>query len=168
MATTLTDAARASHPLDPEFVLAGRPLRPDCSLEQTSRFGEDIWRLGPAINSESSLLKILNFAHIPTRFRTTVKELFYVMLAGKLPPGEPAPRDRHGPRPFHRDHPVSALAGHLAHGRYRPTGATARRTHRRRSPGIPQGSAENTTLAGHAGKDPSIDPGALALPNRDA
>ena len=89
MATTLTDAAHAPHPLDAEFVLAGRPLRPDCSLEQTSRFQDDVWRLGPAINSESSLLKILNFAHIPTRFRTTVKELFYAMLAGKLPPGEP-------------------------------------------------------------------------------
>jgi hypothetical protein len=89
MATTLTDAAHAPHPLDAEFVLAGRPLRPDCSLEQTSRFQDDIWRFGPAINSESSLLKILNFAHIPTRFRTTVKELFYAMLAGKLPPGEP-------------------------------------------------------------------------------
>jgi hypothetical protein len=63
MATTLTNATQASHPLDPEYVLAGRPLRPDCTLEQTSRFHDDIWRLGPAINSESSLLKILNFAH---------------------------------------------------------------------------------------------------------
>jgi hypothetical protein len=89
MATTLTDAEHASHPLDPEFVLAGRPLRPDCTLDQTSRFQDDVWRLGPAINSESSLLKILNFGHIPTRFRATVKELFYAMLAGKLPPGEP-------------------------------------------------------------------------------
>jgi hypothetical protein len=89
MATTLTDAAHASHPLDPEFVLAGRPLRPDCTLEQTSRFQDDVWRLGPAINSESSLLKILNFAHTPSRFRTTVKELFYAMLAGTLPLGEP-------------------------------------------------------------------------------
>jgi hypothetical protein len=89
MATTLTAATQISHPLDAEYVLAGRPLRPDCTLEQTSRFVDDIWRLGPAIISESSLLKILNFAHIPARFRSTVKELFYAMLAGKLPPGEP-------------------------------------------------------------------------------
>jgi len=91
MATTLTTPAVASHPLDSQFVLARRALRPNSCLEQTPRFKDDIWKLGPAIISESSRLLILNFNHIPQRFRPTVKELFYTMLAGNLPPGETRP-----------------------------------------------------------------------------
>ena len=91
MATTLTSAADASHRLDSEFVLAGRPLRSGCTLDQTARFKDDTWRLWPAIISENGILLTLNFAHIPARWRPTVKELFYAMLAGNLPPGEPRP-----------------------------------------------------------------------------
>lgn len=92
MATPLTTAQDAApHPLARKFVLGGRPLRADCALEHTSHFEDDTWRLSPAIISQSGKLLILNFAHIPARWRTFTKELFYAMLAGPLPLAEPRP-----------------------------------------------------------------------------
>lgn len=36
-------------PAEDDFVLAGRRLRPGVTLAQTSRFGEDVWRLEPGV-----------------------------------------------------------------------------------------------------------------------
>lgn len=93
MATPLTNTTEhpEGHRLDSMFVLAGRPLRPDASLEHTSRFQDAVWRLEPAIFRENSLMLILDFARIPARWRPLAKELFYAMLAGDLPPSEPRP-----------------------------------------------------------------------------
>ena len=92
MATPLTTASdEALHPLTGTFVLDGRPLRVDCTLEQTSRFEDGTWRLSPAIISQSGRLLKLDFEHVPARWRTFTKELFYAMLTGPLPPGEPRP-----------------------------------------------------------------------------
>ncbi|PPJ25647.1 hypothetical protein C5F51_22745 [Nocardia nova] len=94
MATTLTntvDQPFEEHRLDSMFVLAGRPLRCEASLERTSRFRDMVWRLEPAIFRENSLMLILDFTRIPARWRPLAKELFYAMLAGDLPPSEPRP-----------------------------------------------------------------------------
>lgn len=102
MATPLTAASDDSpHPLARKFVLDGRPLRADCTLEHTSRFEDDTWRLSPAIISQSAKVLKLDFAHAPVRWRTLAKEVFYTMLAGSLPAAEPRPE-------------IATIRGHFA------------------------------------------------------
>lgn len=92
MATPLTAASDGSpHPLAATFVLDGRPLRADCTLEHTSRFEEDNWRLAPAMISQSAIRLKLDFQHAPPRWRTFAKEVLYTMLSGPLPTAEPRP-----------------------------------------------------------------------------
>lgn len=87
--TTL--GANERHPLDATLVLRGRPLRPEARLEQTARFRDDQWALGPAMLQRQGISKILDFATLPPHYRMAAKELFYTMLSGELPPGELRP-----------------------------------------------------------------------------
>jgi integrase len=74
------------------LVLSGRPLRPGHRLEETSRFGQDVWDLTPAVFQQHMRALVLNFAPIPAAYRTPIKELCYAMLAGDLPPNETRPK----------------------------------------------------------------------------
>jgi integrase len=69
-------------------VLEGHELREGIDLADTSRFGEDVWDLGPINHQDHLLRSILNFPTLPARFRAVSKELFYALLVGELPPGE--------------------------------------------------------------------------------
>ena len=84
----MTSALPDHLPGDDDFVLAGRPLRPGFSLADTARFGEDEWRLEPAILQEHVKSLALTFQTVPSRYRLQAKQLFYAVLAGPLPPGE--------------------------------------------------------------------------------
>lgn len=72
----------------PLFVLHARPLRSGTTLDDTSRFDDDIWSLDPAILQPHQGRKILNFPTIPTPYQHTTKELFLALLSGELPVGE--------------------------------------------------------------------------------
>jgi hypothetical protein len=58
----------------------------------TSRFGDMVWDLTPAIHQQHGRKLILDFATVPDRFRLATKELFYALLAGEPPPGQSQPR----------------------------------------------------------------------------
>ncbi|MBU3063166.1 hypothetical protein KO481_16720 [Nocardia sp. NEAU-G5] len=75
-------------PGEEDLVLVGRPLRPGMPLEQTSRFGDERWRLEPAVLQQHVSSVSLNFALVPPRYRLHAKQLCYAMLAGPLPAGE--------------------------------------------------------------------------------
>ncbi|PAZ11157.1 hypothetical protein CLM62_36980 [Streptomyces sp. SA15] len=72
-------------------VLHGRQLRPGFRLEDTSRYGEDIWRLWPAQLKAHDAALILNFPSLPQRFRSAAKKLFYHLLSVEPPDGESSP-----------------------------------------------------------------------------
>ncbi|MFJ5924668.1 hypothetical protein ACIQF6_18915 [Kitasatospora sp. NPDC092948] len=72
-------------------VLHGRQLRSGFRLENTSRYGEDIWRLFPAQRKEHDVALILNFLALPSRFRPAAKKLFYHLLSADPPDGEDPP-----------------------------------------------------------------------------
>ncbi|MGW0775102.1 hypothetical protein ACWD01_15945 [Streptomyces sp. NPDC002835] len=73
------------------FVLHGRPLRPGTELAGTSRFTDPVWLLNPADHQRHRRSLILNFPKIPDPYRPLVKELYYGLLSGPLPPGETRP-----------------------------------------------------------------------------
>jgi hypothetical protein len=73
------------------FVLHNRPLRAGVTLEQSSRFGEDIWLLGPAFLQQQGRSLTADFTAIPAHYRVVSKELLYAMLSGPPPPGQPRP-----------------------------------------------------------------------------
>ncbi|RRQ79166.1 hypothetical protein CQW44_34925 [Streptomyces griseofuscus] len=75
-------------PGDEVFVLHDRPLRDGAAVGETSQFGDDVWRLQPAIHKSSGRNLILNFNRFPVRFRPVAKQLAYAMLSGPLPQGE--------------------------------------------------------------------------------
>lgn len=78
----------AGGPISPDaFVLEGHELREGIDLADTSRFGEDVWDLGPINHQDHLVRNILNFPTLPARFRAVSKELFYALLVGELPPG---------------------------------------------------------------------------------
>jgi hypothetical protein len=83
-----TSTARAfTRPIsDAALVLAGRKLRPGLKLADTSRFGDDVWVLTPAIHQRHLRGLVLDFRTLPERFRLVAKELFYLLLIGDLPP----------------------------------------------------------------------------------
>ncbi|MFE9813053.1 hypothetical protein [Streptomyces sp. NPDC005548] len=72
-------------------VLHGRQLRPTARLEETSRYGDDIWRLWPSQLKEHETALILNFPTLPQRFRPAAKKLFYHLLSVAPPDGEDPP-----------------------------------------------------------------------------
>jgi len=76
------------HPLDNELVLQARPLRAGGLLEDSSRFGDDRWSLGPAILQRQREALLINFEPFPDGYRVIAKELAYAMLSGQLPSGE--------------------------------------------------------------------------------
>jgi hypothetical protein len=80
-------ARRLQRPADPH-VLAGRPLRPGARRAATSRFGDDVWDLTPALLQRHKNALILNFPTLPARFCQVARELCYALLARDLPPGE--------------------------------------------------------------------------------
>lgn len=82
-------AQPARHPLDDEFVLRERILRPGVALETTARFRDDRWPLRPALLQRSHKALTLNFENIPAGYRLVAKELCFAMLSGQLPSGEP-------------------------------------------------------------------------------
>jgi integrase len=69
--------------------LQNRELRDDVALNSTSRFADEIWVLSPAVHQVHHRNHIMNFPTIPKPFRSTAKELFYTLLTGDPPPGEP-------------------------------------------------------------------------------
>lgn len=89
-------------PTTEDLVLAARPLRPGITLAATSRFGEDLWRLEPAVLQRHVASLTLRFTTVPARYRLHAKQLCYAMLSGPLPAGE----KRHSPVGVH-----GALAG---------------------------------------------------------
>ena len=62
-------------PGDAVFVLHDRALRDGVALENTSQFGDAVWRLQPAIHKSSGRNLILNFDRFPARFRPVAKQL---------------------------------------------------------------------------------------------
>jgi len=93
-ALTALPAAPVPQPRTEEagpFVLRGRPLRPDCALESTSRFNDDVWDLSPAMLKKHERRFILDFGLIPASRQRVAKELCYAMFAGRVPPGEQRP-----------------------------------------------------------------------------
>jgi hypothetical protein len=71
------------------LVLHNREIRDGVLLENTSRFGDEIWVLSPAVHQVHQVHHIMNFPALPDRFRHSAKELFYTLLAADPPPGEP-------------------------------------------------------------------------------
>jgi hypothetical protein len=51
----------AAHPLNDEFVLRGRPLRPGIVLEDSACFHEDRWPLRPALLQQQQPSLVLTF-----------------------------------------------------------------------------------------------------------
>ncbi|MFI6048418.1 hypothetical protein ACIA8C_42885 [Nocardia sp. NPDC051321] len=90
MAATLTNPA-GQHRFDDRFVLAQRPLLAGYRLEQTNRFRDDVWQLGPANLQAHTRSVVVNLALIPDPWRVVAKELLFAMLSGDLPPGEERP-----------------------------------------------------------------------------
>ncbi|MFD7487738.1 hypothetical protein [Streptomyces mirabilis] len=88
---TFAAAPPADLALQNIHVLHGRQLRPTAQLEETSRYGDDIWRLRPAQLKEHDTALILNFPTLPQRFRPAAKKLFYHLLSGEPPDGEDSP-----------------------------------------------------------------------------
>jgi hypothetical protein len=71
---------------DATLVLGKRKLRAGLKLADTSRFGDDVWVLTPAIHQRHLGRITLDFRTLPVRFRLVAKELFYLLLTGNLPP----------------------------------------------------------------------------------
>jgi hypothetical protein len=71
-----------------DFVLASRRLRPGVVLAETSRFGEDVWRLEPVVLQQRVRSMMLNFQLVPDCYRLHAKQLCYAMLSGPLPAAE--------------------------------------------------------------------------------
>ncbi|AJE82005.1 MULTISPECIES: hypothetical protein [Streptomyces] len=87
--TTLATITVAEPRFAPDLlVLRNRPLRPGVSLQDTARFGDEVWKLKPAIVQDHHRELILNFPKIPGCFRQVAKELMACELAYDLPPGE--------------------------------------------------------------------------------
>ncbi|MFE3033071.1 hypothetical protein ACFXKY_15675 [Streptomyces canus] len=80
-------AHRAAVPED-ALVLATRPLRAEARLEETSRYGDDLWTLTPAWLRADRKPHRLDFARVPPSHRDTAKLLFYALLIEDTPPGE--------------------------------------------------------------------------------
>ncbi|MFD5451269.1 hypothetical protein [Streptomyces sp. NPDC127100] len=80
-------APRAAVPGDAR-VLAARPLRAEARLEETSRYGDDLWLLTPAWLRADRKAHQLDFALVPPAHRETAKLLFYALLIEDTPPGE--------------------------------------------------------------------------------
>ena len=51
-------------------------MRPGFALADTARFGEDEWRLEPAILQEHVKSLALTFQTVPSRYRLQAKQLF--------------------------------------------------------------------------------------------
>jgi hypothetical protein len=70
-------------------VLGDRPLRPGVPRTATSQFGDGVWDLTPAVHQQHGRKLTLHFTTVPERFRPAAKELFYALLAGQPPAGQP-------------------------------------------------------------------------------
>jgi hypothetical protein len=86
MSTPLPDPA--GHPWDDVFVLREYQLVEGHTLDQTSRFRDEVWAFGPAIHQMHSRSLRLAFATIPHGYRMLAKELSCAYLAMPLPAGE--------------------------------------------------------------------------------
>jgi hypothetical protein len=84
--TTFTAPAPIRTIPDATLVLGKRKLRAGLKLADTSRFGDDVWVLTPAIHQRHLRRITLDFRTLPIRFRLVAKELFYLLLTGDLPP----------------------------------------------------------------------------------
>jgi integrase len=73
------------------FVLHGCTLKLGSKLQETSRFSDDVWNLGPAMVKKHDRRFILDFRLIPAAHRHGGKELCYAMLSGPAPCGETQP-----------------------------------------------------------------------------
>lgn len=70
------------------LVLAARPLRAEARLEETSRYGDDLWLLTPAWLRADHKPHQLDFTLVPPARRGTAKLLCYALLIEDTPPGE--------------------------------------------------------------------------------
>jgi integrase len=91
MTQPMTESQYAAEVLDElanRFVLAGRPLNPAYTLQDTARFGDDAWDLTPAMFQQQMKALVLNFTPLPLAYRLTIKHLCFAMLCGDLPAAE--------------------------------------------------------------------------------
>ncbi|MEU3466066.1 hypothetical protein ABZ721_39790 [Streptomyces sp. NPDC006733] len=87
--TTLTLPVEAWRPVPAGTrVLAGRPLREDAVLEDTSVFADDVWLLDPVLLRADRQPAILNFTGLPAPYVAVAKHLFHSLLTQDTPPGE--------------------------------------------------------------------------------
>jgi len=82
---------RPVSPLEDPYVFHARTLRSEAVLEETARFSDEVWSLGPALLKKHERRFILDFTAIPASHRQVGKELCYAMLSGPVPPGEERP-----------------------------------------------------------------------------
>ncbi|MDY0909511.1 hypothetical protein [Microbacterium sp. CFBP9034] len=70
------------------LVLQGRPLRPGITLEETARFGDDEWPMGPGVLQTQQRNLNLRFDSVGEEYRHVLKLFTYTALSGPLPPSE--------------------------------------------------------------------------------
>jgi len=87
------DAAAGEEPVPAGmFVLHGRSLRHGVTLETTSRYGDDVWRLDPAVHQQHQRQVTVRFGDLPAVYQGAARQLCYAMLSGPLPRGEQRPQ----------------------------------------------------------------------------
>ncbi|MDJ0363105.1 hypothetical protein [Rhodococcus sp. H29-C3] len=69
------------------LVLAGRTLRPGAIIEDTARFSDVVWRLGPAQRQQHHQQISIDFTNVPEGFREIAKQVTYTLLRADRPPG---------------------------------------------------------------------------------
>lgn len=79
------DTATTPHPWDEVFVLREYELRDGVDLEQTSRFRDEVWSLGPGIHQTHNQRSRVHFASFPHRYRVLAKELLCAYMAMPVP-----------------------------------------------------------------------------------
>lgn len=88
MALAVHAEATSDQILTDRYVLHRRPLRAGTSPENTSRFCDDVWDLGPALLQVHARRIVVDFTTVPARRRHTAKEICYLLLAGPTPARE--------------------------------------------------------------------------------
>ncbi|OZC47851.1 hypothetical protein CH305_27640 [Rhodococcus sp. 15-649-2-2] len=68
-------------------MLGDRTLRPGAVLEDTARFSDTVWRLGPAQRQQHQKQISIDFTNVPKSFREVAKQVTYALLRADRPRG---------------------------------------------------------------------------------